>query len=163
MAGTLLGHFRGFKAEELGPLADVLHSFLNVFTASGPPQQFFNELRLWLTAVTLNCTYFFQGLTYYQDGEATPNTYEVGHRHGISNEIPGGFNSRVTFDTYNVDSIVIPAPDSWLVALHAACARTVNILGAADYIEERYRDTEPIAAMTEPNAAYELTRALTAL
>ena len=35
--------------------------------------------------------------------------------------------------------------------------------GAADLLREFYRDTESIAIMTQPNAAYELSRALKTL
>lgn len=164
----MLERYGAFKAEELGD--EVLHSPMNVFTASVPPRHLFNDLQLWLTpAITMVCSLFTHSslwLTCYQDGETQitiPNTYEVEYRPGVDMEVPGGLSSHVTFDTYEVDGIFIPAPDPRLIALHAACARAVNISGAAKYIEERYRDTDPIAVMTAPNAVYELTRALTAI
>lgn len=72
-------------------------------------------------------------------------------------------NRRVQFRTSVVDQLVIAAPDPRIIALHAACARIAHMSGAAEVLEEVYRDTEAIPLMTEPNAVYELHRALRAV
>ena len=59
------------------------------------------------------------------------------------------------------DQVVeIHAPDPSLLALHASCAKIAHKSGAIEYLRELYRETDSIAAMTEPNAAQELARAL---
>ena len=55
-----------------------------------------------------------------------------------------------------------PAPDPKILALHAACAGIAHMSGAAEYLQELFRDTDSIAVMTEPNAADELRRVLKA-
>lgn len=60
------------------------------------------------------------------------------------------------------DTTEVPAPHPHLLALHAACTRIAHMSGAAEHLEEIFRDREDIKEMTEPNAVYELARALKA-
>jgi len=68
----------------------------------------------------------------------------------------------VTFRTHTFpDGKKIEPPSPRLIALHAACAQIAHMSGAAEYLEETFRDTEPIPVMTAtPNAAGELVHAL---
>lgn len=91
-----------------------------------------------------------------------PNTYNVEYTSDVDMVVPH-LKSRITFQPCEVNGVVIPPPHPRLLALHAACAGIANMSGAAEYIEETLRDTEPIAVMTEPNAANELIRALTVI
>lgn len=75
----------------------------------------------------------------------------------------GGIKSQVVFEDYSLGDQVIPAPDTKIIALHAACARIAHMSGVTEHLRELYRDTDDISVMTEPNAAHELCRALEAL
>lgn len=105
-------------------------------------------------------------ITFVQDarGEILRNTYEIHHAPDTNIAL---INPSATFQdvttTYEGRVVTIPAPDPRLLALHAACAQIAHMSGAAEHLEEFYRDTDPIAVMTEPNAAQELTRVLTSL
>lgn len=108
--------------------------------------------------------YLQLGLNRYQDVQTEaiiPDTYQVNHRLGQDYLLGTGQSQlHVEFRSYSVGHTVTPAPDPRLIALHAACAGIANMSGAAGYLEERYRDTEDIAVMTQPGAAHELTRVL---
>ena len=54
----------------------------------------------------------------------------------------------------------IEPPSPQLIALHAACAKIAHMSGAAEHLEEAFRDTEPLPVMTDPNAPDELVHAL---
>lgn len=55
----------------------------------------------------------------------------------------------------------IKPPSPELLALHAACAQVAHMSGAAEHLEETFRDTEPIPVMTAAaHSANELSRAL---
>ena len=55
----------------------------------------------------------------------------------------------------------IEPPSPQLIALHAACAQIAHMSGAAEHLEETFKDTEAIPVMTAtPNAADKLARAL---
>lgn len=71
--------------------------------------------------------------------------------------------SPVVFKSYALGDLVIPTPDPRTIALHAACTRITHMSGASEFLRELYRDTEDISVMTEPDAAYELCRALKVL
>ncbi|KAI0809025.1 hypothetical protein BC629DRAFT_1081455 [Irpex lacteus] len=148
-AGAMIEHFGGLKAEELGP--EPLHSPMNAFTATETAHVCFDELRLWLTPVKD-----------METGTIVPNTYNVECTSGAAAVLPH-LKRPVTFQECKVNGIVIPPPHPKLFALHAACARIANMSGAAEYIEDTFWDPAPIAVMTEPNAANELTRALTVI
>jgi hypothetical protein len=81
----------------------------------------------------------------------------------------GSIKSRITFKARHVESksktvppAIIPPPDPRLLAVHAACAQIAHMSGAAEYMDEIFRDDDnsEISVMTQPGAAYELTRAL---
>ena len=85
-------------------------------------------------------------------------------RFGLSEIAAGIIKSPVTFRDTSMTrdgvTVTIPAPDPDLMALHATCAKVAHASGAAEYLEELYRNTGSFAVMTEPNAAHELTRIL---
>lgn len=95
------------------------------------------------------------------------DTYHVIHAEGPAVlHLVGGhgrIRSPVVFESYTLGDFVIPTPDPKFIALHAACARIAHMSGAAECLRELYRDTEDISVMTEPDAAYELCRALKVL
>lgn len=106
------------------------------------------------------------GLSCYQDvqtGAVIPDTYQLNHYLGQGFLLGARIQLQVEFGSYSVGHTVIQAPDPRLVAIHAACAEIANMSGAANYLEENHRDTEEIAVMTQPGAAYELTRVLKTL
>ncbi|KAF8120308.1 hypothetical protein EV363DRAFT_1191068, partial [Boletus edulis] len=51
-------------------------------------------------------------------------------------------------------------PDPRIIVLHAACSRIAHMSGAAECLQEFFRDSDEISVMTEPNAASELSRTL---
>ena len=107
-------------------------------------------------------------LNRYQDEQTQaviPDTYHLNHFLGnryLQTVIPHG-KPVVEFTSYLNGNTVIPAPDPHLISLHAVCAGIFNMSGVTDYLEEHCRDTEKIAVMTAPGAAYELARALRGL
>ncbi|KAI0727096.1 hypothetical protein C8Q72DRAFT_886799 [Fomitopsis betulina] len=146
-------HFGGFDAREVLGEA-VLHSPKNAFTSSTDPHISFDELDIHLTPVK------------DAQDQNIPNTYHVMHAEGpdvlkllISRQI----ESPVVFKSYALGDLVIPTPDPRTIALHAACTRITHMSGASEFLRELYRDTEDISVMTEPDAAYELCRALKVL
>lgn len=97
-------------------------------------------------------------------GQVIPDTYNVEHSDSVADALRAGqVNSRVVFKSLSVDDKTIPAPDRRIIELHAACARIAHMSGAAEHLREFFRDTDSIAVMTQPNAAYELSRALRTL
>ncbi|KAI0086880.1 hypothetical protein BDY19DRAFT_957076 [Irpex rosettiformis] len=148
-AGAMLQHFGGFKAHNLSD--EILHSPKNAFTASLTPLVLFEDLKIWLTPV--------------KDVETQaiiPNTYRLNHYLG-NEHIPFGIQdakSEVNFRSISIGGIVIPPPDPQLIVLHGVCAEIVCKSDAMDYLEERYKDIEPFAAMTASGAVNELTRVL---
>ena len=93
--------------------------------------------------------------------QVIPGTYDVIHFKDCLHTTD--INPRVVFRSLSVGDVKIPAPDPRIIALHAACAKVAHTSGAMEYLRELYRDTDSIAVMTQPNAAYELSRALKAL
>ena len=123
----------------------------------------FDRLDLWLTPFEVSRCGFkslcsrLTTITRLQDnGAVIPNKYEVNFIHGTSY-----FRTPVTFQTYTLpNGKEIEPPSPQLIALHAACAKIAHMSGAAEHLEETFRDTEPIPVMTAPNAADELVHAL---
>ncbi|KAI0712657.1 hypothetical protein C8Q76DRAFT_797492 [Earliella scabrosa] len=147
-SGAIIEHFGGFSVHDvLGQ--DDLHSLKNAFTASLDPHMRLDVLDIWLTPAM------------DAQRQVIPGTYDVIHFKDCLHTTD--INPRVVFRSLSVDDVKIPAPDPRIIALHAACARVAHTSGAMDYLREFYRDTDSIAVMTQPNAAYELSRALKAL
>ena len=97
-------------------------------------------------------------------GQAVPDTYDVAHAAGLGAILDETkIKRQVVFRTLFVNDKTVPAPDPRILELHAACARIAHMSGAAEHLRELYRDTDSIAVMTQPNAAYELSRALRTL
>ncbi|TFY81523.1 hypothetical protein EWM64_g2485 [Hericium alpestre] len=151
-AGAILERFGGFAAHAvLG--GDNLHSPKNAFTSSFEPHSEFDNLDLWLTPAK------------DAQGQVIPDTYDVNHCYGLEylRRLVYHVKPQIVFRSLPLGDQVIPAPDPDIIALHAACARIAHMSGAAEYLRELYRDVDNIAVMTEPNAAYELSRALKTL
>ncbi|KAH9919692.1 uncharacterized protein B0H18DRAFT_1026718 [Fomitopsis serialis] len=149
-AGAIIERFGGFSSRDI--LSDnVLNSPLNAFTAATAPHEEYDKLDLWLTAV--------------DDGQGgiIPDTYDVQYYWGERLRSSVGIKQRITFKTATVGNTTIPPPHPRLITLHAACAMIAHMSGAAEHLKECFRDTDMISVMTEPNAAYELTRALKTL
>ena len=73
------------------------------------------------------------------------------------------FHPTVTFGTHALpNGKMIEPPSPRLIALHAACAQMAHMSGAAERLEETFRDTENIPVMAAaPNSVNELIHALT--
>lgn len=101
-------------------------------------------------------------MNYDQDeGRVIPDTYSVSHAEGKGGLLHmAKFQRLVVFKSLSVNGRIIPAPDPRIIELHATCTNIARMSGATENLREFYRDTESIAIMTEPNAAYELSRAL---
>jgi len=95
--------------------------------------------------------------TQLQDhGKVITDKYGINFAHGVPN-----YPTSVTFKSYtllNDNKIEPPSPQ--LLALHAASAKIAHMSGVVEHLKEKFRDTEPIAVMTSPNAADEFVRAL---
>lgn len=91
-----------------------------------------------------------------------PDTYDVKCVVGPEyfHRIGQGLKARITFEACEVEDKTIPPPNPRLLAVHAACAQIAQMSGAAEYINEFFRDDDEISVMTQPGAAHELTRAL---
>ncbi|TFY75682.1 hypothetical protein EWM64_g8331 [Hericium alpestre] len=156
-AGAIMERFGDFDSQAL--LGDQgLNSPLNAFMSSRGPHAAFDGLNMWLTAAKTS------------HGDIMANTYDVtlvAAQRKASPEflarIGSGIQPQIKFTPLPVGSEVIPAPYPKLIGLHAACAKIAHMSGAAEYLEEIFRNTDTISAMTEPNAAYELVRSLRAL
>jgi len=71
------------------------------------------------------------------------------------------FLTSMTFQTYTLpNGKKIEPPSPQLIALHAVCVKIAHMSGAAEHLEETFRDTEPLPVMTAPNAANEPVHAL---
>ena len=168
-AGAILERFGGFSLHDI--LGDnILNSPLNAFTASTEAHDAFNRLDLWLTpAIVCSSAAVLRvlGLTSHKDDQhnVLPDTYDVNYYLGKEYlpDIGVGIKQRITFRTATVGSKNIPPPHPRLIGLHASCARIAHMSGVAEHLKELFRDTDMISVMTEPNAAYELTRALKTL
>ncbi|KAI0658993.1 hypothetical protein C8Q70DRAFT_142444 [Cubamyces menziesii] len=96
--------------------------------------------------------------------QTIPDAYNVECAEGLEAALRATrVNRQVVFRSLSVNGKIIPAPDPRLIELHAACAQIVHKSGTAELLREFYRDTDNIAVMTHPNAAYELSRALRVL
>lgn len=99
--------------------------------------------------------------------QAILDTYNVCYAPGVLLQVGScgiDVNRPIVFRSLPFNGQTIPAPDPRIIELHAACAKIAYMSGAAEHIRELYRDgTDSIAVMTEPNAAYELSRALKTL
>ena len=125
--------------------------------------RYFDELDLWLTPFEVSRRGFeslyhrLTTITRLQDhGEIITGKYKV-------NFAPGNwyFRTSVTFQAHTLpNGKKIEPPSPQLIALHAACAKIAHMSGAAEHLEETFRDTEPLPVMTAPNAANELVHAL---
>ncbi|KZW02348.1 hypothetical protein EXIGLDRAFT_759852 [Exidia glandulosa HHB12029] len=152
-AAAIVACYGGFDVERtLG--TDGVHSPCNAFTISTLLHELFDILDLWLEPV--------------QDAA---DTYEI-KLAGISPDITPSqaFNKEfppyVKFKTGTISrDTIIPPPDPQLIALHAACAGIAHMSGAADYIQDIFREPEPVDEMTSPyyDASHELSRALKAI
>ncbi|KAJ8463610.1 hypothetical protein ONZ51_g10156 [Trametes cubensis] len=151
-AGSMIEHFRGFNVHEvLGQ--DNIHSPKNAFTACADHHGMLDQLDIWLTPALD-----------VQSQVVIPDTYDVECAEGLDVALRATrVNRQVVFRSLSVNGKIIPAPDPRLIELHAACAQIVHRSGAAELLREFYRDTDNIAVMTHPNAAYELSRALRVL
>ncbi|KIP08443.1 hypothetical protein PHLGIDRAFT_12565 [Phlebiopsis gigantea 11061_1 CR5-6] len=135
-AGTVIERFGGFKA-----------CFDNAFVSCIMPHKLFDGLEIWLTPVT-------------DEGRIIPDTHSVSQVKGKDGLLHmAKFKRLVVFkDLCQWQDYSSPEPR--IIELHAACANIAHMSGAAEHLREFYRDTESIAIMTEPNAAYELSHAL---
>ncbi|KZT74307.1 hypothetical protein DAEQUDRAFT_753793 [Daedalea quercina L-15889] len=152
-AGAIVERFGGFSPRDILGEND-LHSPTNAFTATTEPHALFDNLDLWLTAAQ------------DEQGGTIPHTYDVSLIDGeeLLPRVGIGIKLRITLKaTATVGGEVIPPPHPRLIALHAACAEIAHMSGAAEHLNEIFRDADAVSDMTEPNAAYELTRALKAL
>jgi hypothetical protein len=92
-------------------------------------------------------------------GNIIPDKYKVGF--ALGHWPFRASATSVTFQAYTLpNGKKIEPPSPQLIALHAACAKIAHMSGAAEHLEETFRDTEPISVMTAPNAADELVHAL---
>ncbi|KAI0749190.1 hypothetical protein C8Q80DRAFT_1119548 [Daedaleopsis nitida] len=152
-AGAMIEHFGGFSAHDvLGE--DNLHSPKNAFIASVQAHTTFDHLDMWLTPA-MNA-----------QQQVIPYTYKICHPEGREARLGAidiDVDRPVVFRNLIFNGEIIPAPDHRIIALHAACAKIAHMSGAVEHLRELYRDTESIAVMTEPNATYELSRALRTL
>ena len=125
--------------------------------------RYFDCLDLWLTPFevsrrSLESLYHrLNAITRPQDhGEIIINKYKVNFAHGFWYS-----RTSVTFRAYTLPGgKEIEPPSPQLIALHAACAKIAHMSGAAEHLEETFRDTEPLPVMTAPNASNELVHAL---
>ncbi|TFY73797.1 hypothetical protein EWM64_g10214 [Hericium alpestre] len=155
-ASAIIERFGDFNSRAL--LGDWgLNSPLNAFLSTNDSHAAFDALEMWLTPAKTS------------DDEIKANTYNVNvvvnHQLLPSQLVPdvAGVRNQVKFEPLTVGSQVIPAPHPELIGLHAACAEIAHRSGAAEYLEEFFRGIDSISVMTEPDAAYELTRSLKVL
>ncbi|CDO71725.1 hypothetical protein BN946_scf184920.g9 [Trametes cinnabarina] len=150
-AGAMIERFGGFNAHEvLGH--DNLHNPKNAFTATQTPHMYFDSLDLWLTPAM------------DAQGQVVCDTYNVCHADGFGPAIrAAAIKPQVTFRSVVDKGKEIHAPDPRIIELHAACAKIAHMSGAAELLREFYMDMDSIAVMTQPHAAYKLTRALKTL
>lgn len=57
----------------------------------------------------------------------------------------------VTFSTSNPENLPVPAPE--LLALHATCCKVAHLSGAAEYIDEIYRDADEMGVLSADGAS----------
>jgi hypothetical protein len=129
--------------------------------------ELFDELNIWLTPLEvglvspLSVCRGLTAVTRLQDhGNVVTNQYKV---NCSVNDYYPHFHPTVTFGTHALpNGKTIEPPSPQLTALHAVCAQIAHISGAAERLEETFRDTEDIPIMTAtPNSVNELIHALT--
>ena len=96
------------------------------------------------------------------EGNFITDKYKVNFAFGIPSAWRRTIRPSVVFQAHTLQNgKKIEPPSPQLLALHAACAQIAHMSGAAEHLEETFRDTEPISVMTAaPNSANELAHAL---
>jgi len=158
-AGAIIEHLGGFSTRVLLG-SETLNSPRNAMLLAPLVHKRFDRLDLWLTpfeasGYVLNlCTWVYRRLQDHR--EVIPDKYKINYVRGIWH-----FRASATFQTYTLsNNKKIEPPSPKLIALHAACAKIAHMSGAAEHLEETFRDTEPLPVMTVPNATDELFHAL---
>ncbi|KAH0834654.1 hypothetical protein J3R83DRAFT_10164 [Lanmaoa asiatica] len=64
---------------------------------------------------------------------------------------PPNLRQFVTFSTSDPERLPVPAPE--LLALHATCCKDPHLSGAAEYIDEIYRDADQIGVLSADGAS----------
>ncbi|GJE94029.1 hypothetical protein PsYK624_101970 [Phanerochaete sordida] len=113
-----------------------IHHLSNVLTMSMQLHDLFDDLSLWL------------------EGTGTPHEYNI----CVSDQLlmPSDIKERtVRFWVHvkDVDEETLPLPDPALLALHAACARAVNMSGAAEYMDKIDCDAEDLQVLAEDGSS----------
>ncbi|KDQ54118.1 hypothetical protein JAAARDRAFT_38731 [Jaapia argillacea MUCL 33604] len=103
-----------------------IHRLENVMTLNPEVHFYFDLLMLWLEATD------------------EPNQYKIGASNPvIRQDLP----QLVTFTTLDAHNLPLPSPR--YLALHAACARVVNLCGAAEHIDTIVRDIETLCVLAK--------------
>jgi len=140
-AGALIERFGGFSTREvLGE--QNLNSPRNAFMASGAPHQQFDGLNIWLTPAK------------DEHGVIILDSYDVSSCYGEHwlATMGTGVKSQITFQSKQIGTHTIPAPDPRIIALHAACAKIAHMSAAAEPLEVVFRNPESIRVLTDDGA-----------
>ncbi|KAG6834358.1 hypothetical protein H0H93_010130 [Arthromyces matolae] len=138
------------KAEQVSNFWDILRTFgyaelrqeldgegiyrlENVMTIDARCHEQFETLNLWLEETDVLNVYKLRGNRVW-------NLY--------------GEVTQVTFDTDDPVNLPVPSPE--YLRLHAACCRIARMSGAADYVEETWRDFEDMSVLSADGASADL-------
>ncbi|EUC55416.1 HNH endonuclease [Rhizoctonia solani AG-3 Rhs1AP] len=124
---SIVQAFGGIPQGEVN--GEGINHLRNIMTLRNDVHFAFDQLWIWLEPV-----------------EDEADTYNVGRcRDGFLSNIP----ATVTFTS----DTELPLPDRRYLALHAACAKVVNMSGAAEYINSILRDLEKIDVLSQDGSS----------
>lgn len=112
-------HRFGYKRLPDDLIGTKIHRLENVMTLDPGFHWKFDQLKVWFVATD------------------EPNKYKLNASDDLQLR---GYKEYITFTTPNPENLPVPSSD--YLAIHAACARGAHLSGAAEYIDEVYRDME---------------------
>lgn len=86
-------------------------------------------------------------MSFQVDGQIVKDAYSINLAHP---ELRTGMGllPEVRFQEVQYKGEVIPPPSATLLALHAACAQIAHLSGAAEVLEEYYKDVEELHGLS---------------
>ncbi|KAI0261955.1 hypothetical protein BC834DRAFT_1043708 [Gloeopeniophorella convolvens] len=155
-AAAILDRFAGIEIRTILNDLDV-HNAANAMMADHAPHILFDTLRMWLTPALED------------EQNVIPDTYDVNLVDPSIFDVYPSLLQRISFqENMSPDGDVVPPPSPVLLKLHAACAKIACVSGAAEVLDDFYRDSEPMGGLSvsyqdmsfNPAGAAELVRAL---
>ncbi|EKM53636.1 uncharacterized protein PHACADRAFT_125491 [Phanerochaete carnosa HHB-10118-sp] len=141
------------KRNYAASVLSVLHSFgLGTFVDEIVKRSGIHHLSDILTMVNYLHVHF-DNLKLWLEGTNTPNEYKicVTKEYLIARK---GLERTISFQAQVPGRDDLPLPDPRLLAIHAACARTLHMSGAAEYIDKCDWDAEDIQVLAEDGSSH---------